>query len=271
MQRSVINCKWVPNITREFSGYTRIPLDGCFGESDTELERLPLEMIGVTILGVSTRMKAPKGIVFFEATASNGKSTILNLIRLLLPSAATCSIPPSDFEKEQSLPTLVRKTANLTDEISNYKSIASDKMKSLITGDIVAAKIVYQPVFNFQLIATHIFAANELPNFKGGVDAGVERRMLVMPFTKTIPEEQRITNLEELIADKEASLLVSGAIKIGSKAYQKGIFNIPASCSAATEQWFKISDPVRELYVEGEIGRQVGQKPKLLKELCKIL
>ena len=57
MQRSVTNCKWVPNITREFSGYTRIPLDGCFGESDTELQRLPLEIIGVTILGVSTRMK----------------------------------------------------------------------------------------------------------------------------------------------------------------------------------------------------------------------
>ena len=158
-------------------------------------------------------MKAPKGIVFFGATASNGKSTILNLIRLLLPRTATCSIPPSDFEKEQSLPTLVRKTANLTDEISNYKSIASDKMKSLITGDIVAAKIVYQPVFNFQLIATHIFATSELPSIKGSVDAGVERRMLVMPFTKTIPEEQRITNLKELIADKEASLLVSEAIK----------------------------------------------------------
>ena len=146
MQRSVINCKWVPNITGEFSGYTRILLDGCFGESDTELQRLLLEIIGVTILGVSTRMKAPKGIVFFGATASNGKSTILNLIRLLLPRTATCSIPPSDFEKEQSLATLVGKTANLTDEISNYKSIASDKMKSLITGDIVAAKIVYQPV-----------------------------------------------------------------------------------------------------------------------------
>lgn len=269
MQRSVINCNWMPNITGELSGYTRILLDGCFGESDTELKRLLLEIIGVTILGVSTRMKAPKGIVFFGATASNGKSTILNLIRLLLPRTATCSIPPSDFEKEQSLATLVGKTANLTDEISTYKSIASDKMKSLITGDIVAAKIVYQPVFNFQPIATHIFATNELPNFKGGVDAGVERRMLVIPFTKTIPEEKRITNLEQLIADKEASFLVSEAINIGSKAYQRGTFDIPASCNAATEQWFKDSDPVREWYAEGEIGRHVGHKPKLLKELYK--
>ena len=269
LQRNVIKCNWLPDITKEFTGYTRVLLDGCFGESDKELKNLLLEIIGVTILGVSTRMKAPKGIVFFGATASNGKSTILSLIRLILPRSATCSIPPSDFEREQSLATLVGKTANLTDEISNHKSIASDKMKSLITGDIVAAKVIYQPVFNFKPIATHIFATNELPNFKGGIDAGVERRMLVIPFNKTIPEEKRITDLDELIADKESSLLVSAAISIGAKAYQRGTFNIPASCKNATEQWFKDSDPVREWHAEGGIGRHVGHKPKLLKELYK--
>ena len=269
LQRNVIKCNWLPEITEQFTGYTRVLLDGCFGESGTELQNLLLEIIGVTILGVSTRMKAPKGIVFFGATASNGKSTILSLIRLILPQSATCSIPPSDFEREQSLATLVGKTANLTDEISNHKFIASDKMKSLITGDIVAAKVIYQPVFNFKPIATHIFATNELPNFKGGVDAGVERRMLVIPFNKTIPEKKRITNLEELIADKEASLLVSAAISIGGRAYQRGTFNIPASCKDATQQWFKDSDPVREWYAEGEMGRHVGRKPKLLKELYK--
>lgn len=269
MQRSVIECNWIPNITGEFAGYTRILFDGCFGESGAGVQNLLLEIIGVTILGVPTQMKAPKGIVFFGPTAGNGKSTLLDLIRLVLPSYATCSIPPSDFEKEQSLATLVGKMANLTDEISTHKSIASDKMKSLITGDIVAAKVVYRPVFNFKPRATHIFATNELPNFKGGVDAGVERRMLVIPFTKTIPEEKRIADLEELIADKEASLLVSAAISIGGKAYQRGTFNIPASCKAATEQWFKDSDPVREWYAEGEIRRHVNHKPKLLKELYK--
>lgn len=269
LQRNVIKCNWLPDITEEFTGYTRVLMDGCFGEPDTELKNLLLEIIGSTILGVSTRMKAPKGIVFFGATASNGKSTILSLIRLILPRSATCSIPPSDFEREQSLATLVGKIANLTDEISNHKSISSDKMKSLITGDIVAAKVVYQPVFNFKPMATHIFATNELPNFKGGVDAGVERRMLVIPFTKTIPEEKRITDLGELIAAKEASSLVSAAILAGGKAYQRGTFNIPASCKAATEQWFKDSDPVREWYAEGEIGRHVNQKPKPLKELYK--
>ena len=62
---------------------------------------------------------------------------------------------------------------------------------------------------------------------------------------------------------------MSEAINIGSKAYQRGTLDIPASCNAATEQWFKDSDPVREWYAEGEIGRHVGHKPKLLKELYK--
>ena len=139
--------------------------------------------------------------------------------------------------------TLFGKMANLTDEISTHKSIASDKMKSLITGDIVAAKVVYRLVFNFKPRATHIFATNALPHFKGGVDAGVERRMLVIPFTKTIPEKERIADLEELIAAEEASSLVSAAILAGSKAYQRGTFDIPALCYAATDQCLRILIP----------------------------
>ncbi len=64
-------------------------------------------------------------------------------------------------------------------------------------------------------------------------------------------------------------MLISVAISIGAKAYQRGTFNIPVSYKNATEQWFKDSDPVREWYAEGEIGRHVDHKPKLLKELYK--
>ena len=30
LQRNVIKCNWLPDITKEFTGYTRVLLDGCF-------------------------------------------------------------------------------------------------------------------------------------------------------------------------------------------------------------------------------------------------
>ena len=40
-------------------------------------------------------------------------------MRQLLPDYATCSIPPADLDKEQSLATLVGCVANLSDELSS--------------------------------------------------------------------------------------------------------------------------------------------------------
>ena len=55
--------------------------------------------------------------------------------------------------------------------------------------------------------AIHVYATNALPNFQGGVDAGVERRMLVVPFNLTIPKEDRVPDIaQKSILKKPASL-----------------------------------------------------------------
>jgi|TARA_B110000908_G_scaffold93484_1_gene110740 P4 family phage/plasmid primase-like protien len=268
-QRACINCEWQPEIPTELYGYTNILFEGCFGQEDQALRRLMLQVIGTALLGISTTIHSPKGFVFFGATASNGKSTILRVIRQLLPDYATCSIPPADFDKEQSLATLVGCMANLSDELSSSKSIASDKMKAVITGDVVSAKVIYKEVFNFAPKAIHVFATNALPTFKGGVDAGVERRMLVVPFDRTIPQEDRIVDIAQKIIAEEASLLVCASLLAGAHVYKNGQFSIPHNCIDATELWFKEADPVREWYEEGGLTKHAAKKPVLLKDLYK--
>ena len=268
-QRACINCDWQPEIPAELNGYTSILFDGCFGQEDQAVRRLMLQVIGTALLGISTSIHSPKGFVFFGATASNGKSTILKVIRQLLPDYATCSIPPADFDKEQSLATLVGCMANLSDELSSSKSIASDKMKAVITGDVVSAKVIYKEVFNFTPKAIHVYATNALPTFKGGVDAGVERRMLVVPFNLTIPKEDRIADIAQKIIAEEASQLVCASLLAGAHVYKNGQFSIPHNCIDATELWFKEADPVREWYEEGGLTKHVNKKLVLLKDLYK--
>lgn len=266
-QRAYIECDWQPESSTEFSGYTKILFDGCFGQTNTELKQLILDIIGTALLGTSTRIHSPTGFIFFGATASNGKSTILKVIRGLLPDYATCSIPPADLDKEQSLATLVGRLANLSDELSAMRAIASDKMKAVITGDVVSAKIIYKPVFSFTPRAIHIFAANMLPAFKGGIDAGVERRMQVIPFDQQIPKSGRITDIDKRIITLESSHLVSAAIKAGAHVFKSGQYKIPLACTHATETWFREADPIREWYEDGALDKHVRDKPVLIKEL----
>ena len=55
--------------------------------------------------------------------------------------------------------------------------------------------------------AIHVYATNALPNFQGGVDAGVERRILVVPFNLTISKEDRVPDIaQKIILKKPASL-----------------------------------------------------------------
>ena len=268
-QRHIIKAEWVPNVCGELSGYTKILFDGFFGDSDNTLRNLILEIIGTILLGIGTNLKAPKAIVLFGPTASNGKSTLLKLIRRLLPEASICSVSPADFEKEQNLAVLIGKKANLSDELSSSKSIASDKMKAVVTGDEIIAKLLYKNPINFMPKAVHIFATNMLPNFVGGVDLGVERRMLVIPFDNTILEQDRIPDIVDQIIEKEGNYLLSEAVLAGTKVLKNGAYTIPKQCKEATEQWLKEADPVREWYLDGGLNRHVHHAGESLTDLYK--
>ena len=268
-QRHIIDAEWNPNICGEPSGYTKTLFDGFFGSEDNELRNLVMEVIGTIILGTGTNLKSPKAIVLFGPTASNGKSTLLKLIRQLLPKNAVCSVSPADFEKEQNLATLIGKKANLSDELSSSKSIASDKMKAVVTGDDVIAKVLYKNPINFTPKAVHMFATNMLPNFIGGVDLGVERRMLVIPFDNTILEQDRIPNIVDIVMQKEGNYLLSEAVLAGVGVLKSGSYTIPRHCQEATEQWLKEADPVREWYLDGGLNRHIRQKSESLQTLYK--
>ena len=268
-QRSIIAADWAPHLCGELGGYTRKLFDGCFGEADTALRQLILEVIGTTILGIGTRISAPKAFVLHGQTANNGKSRILKLIRGLLPWESVCSIPPADLDQPQSLAALVGCAANLSDELSSSRSIASDKMKAVITGDDVSAKVIYREVFKFTPRATHVFATNGLPTFHGGVDAGVERRMVVIPFNRTIPENERIADIAERILANEASILVSTCILAGAAVYKNNHYQIPPDCLRATADWFSEADPVREWLEDGGLTRVVGVQVLDLRTLYK--
>ena len=254
-QRFCVSAEWHPGASVLPSCLTERFFSGIWSGRGTAIEgrRLLEEILGVTLAGLSTELKSPKAFVLHGSSAANGKSQFIQLLQGILPSSAHSAISPSDMGKEQFLADLVGKTANLANELSSVKVISSDKMKAVISGDIVSAKRVYQPVFQFAPRALHVFTANVLPSFQGGLDEGIRRRFVVVPFTESIPESKRVPEIAKRILEHEKEAILSLAVVGAARILVSGVYSISKAMEQATEEWFHDADNLMGWIDEGGI------------------
>lgn len=220
-------------------------LTGSFkGDPDGEAKcALLAEVCGAAALGYATRLMQPRAVVLHGKTAENGKSQVLELARGLLPESAICSVPASKMGDERHVIGLVGKLLNASDELSP-EAIASDTFKAVVTGDPIEGRDVYKSRVEFRSLAQNLFAANQLPSFKGGVDRGVQRRLLLITFTRSIPLEERIEDIGKRIAAEEADLLLAWAVEGASRLIRQRNFAIPECCNRELLEWVLSEDPV---------------------------
>ena len=128
-------------------------------------------------------------------------------------------------------------------------------MKTVISGDVVSAKRVYRPVFQFVPQALHIFTANILPSFNDGVDEGIRRRFVVLPFTEQIPESKRIPNIAGQILQNEKTAILKLAVEGAARLVESGQYSIPQSILDETEEWFQEADNLRGWLEDGGLEK----------------
>jgi putative DNA primase/helicase len=145
---------------------------------------------------------------------------------------------------ERYLPWLIGKHLNAADELSGASAIASDAFKAIVTGEPVTGRDVYRPAVTFRPVAQHVFCTNSLPSFAGGMDRGVQRRLLVIPFNRVIPKEERIERIGQIIGEEEADLVLGWAVEGASRLIRQRDFTIPISSDEALKHWLSTADPV---------------------------
>jgi P4 family phage/plasmid primase-like protien len=220
-------------------------LDGIFRGDAEAADKVVLlsEICGSAALGYATQLIQPRAIILVGQRAENGKSQVLDLARGLLPPNAICSVPAGRMGDERHIIGLIGKLLNATDELS-ATAIASDTFKSVVTGEPVQGRDVYKSRVEFRSVAQNLFATNNLPPFQGGMDRGVQRRLLVIPFNRLIPIEERVENIGKRITQEEADLLLAWAVEGASRLIRQRNFTIPASCKQALADWIFGADPV---------------------------
>ena len=221
-------------------------LRGCFlGDPDaTDKINLLAEVAGAAVLGRGTHLMKPKAIVLKGITAENGKSQIVDVIRGLLPVNATSAIPLGKFNDDKFTIGLIGKLLNASDELTSAAAVASDAFKQIITGEPITSRDVYRSATTFRPVAQHLYATNDLPSFKGGMDRGVQRRLLVLTFNRKIPEAERKENIGTRIATEETDLLLDWAVKGAQRLLKQRYFTEPPSSSVALQDWLYGTDPV---------------------------
>ena len=117
--------------------------------------------------------------------------------------------------------------------------LAAERVKALTGGDPITARHLYAQPFTFQPSHTTWLLTNHRPRVDDDGDA-IWRRLLLVPFTVTIPEHERDPELGhrlELEADGILAWIVQGAAD-----YLAHGLNPPASVRAATDEYRQTED-----------------------------
>ncbi|QND53435.1 hypothetical protein HB779_17235 [Phyllobacterium sp. 628] len=221
---------------------------GAFKGDPDEEDKINLvgEILGAAALGLATRMPQPKAFVFLGETASNGKSTIASLLSCLLPAGSVSAIPPAAFSDERRIVNLAGKAANVADELS-AAAIAGETFKAAITGNPIEGRDLYRSAVTFIPRALHCFTTNTLPRFNGGLDRGLQRRLVVLTFNRPIPEKEIIPDISDHIRNSELDLLLGFAIAGAQRLMKNRAYTIPQSSKEALQGWLLL-DPVNEWF-----------------------
>jgi phage/plasmid-associated DNA primase len=220
-------------------------LDGVFkGDADASDKRKALaETAGSAAVGYGHKLRQPKAVILAGEMAENGKSQVLDAIRGLLPASAIASVSASKFGDERFIIGLRGKHLNATDELSGA-AIASDVFKAVITGNPVSGRDVYRSAIEFRPVAQHVFAVNRLPTFSGGMDRGVQRRLLPITFNRVIPVNERIEDIGQRIGQEEPDLILAFAVAGAERLIRQRGFTVPLSSKEALQQWLYRDNPV---------------------------
>jgi P4 family phage/plasmid primase-like protien len=241
-------------------------LGGIFaGDDDADDKtRLLAEVAGSAALGYATKLLQPRAVILKGETAENGKSQVLDLIRGMLPPSAIASVTAARMGDERHIIGLVGKLLNASDELSSAVAIASDTFKAIVTGEPVQGRDVYKSRIEFRPQAQHLFATNTLPLFQGGMDRGVQRRLLVVAFNRVIPSEERVEAIGRRIGQEEPDLLLAWAVEGAARLIRQKGFTTPATSRTAMNDWLFGADPVLAWLAERVRTRQmVGHGPRV--------
>jgi len=165
-------------------------------EGNIELEKFVQRMLGYALTGVTSE----HAMFFAHGTGANGKSVLASTVAGILGDYHTTA----PIETFVASPVGERHPTDLAGlrgarlvtaiETEEGRRWAETKLKSLTGGDRIAARFMRQDFFEFLPVFKLLVADNHKPALRC-VDEAIRRRLYLIPFAVTIPENERDKDL----------------------------------------------------------------------------
>ncbi|MGX9431773.1 phage/plasmid primase, P4 family [Bradyrhizobium sp. LeoA1S1] len=199
-------------------------------------------MAGYALTG-STREHA---LFFLYGTGANGKSTFINAITACVGEyhkvAPIETFTASNTERHPTELAGLRGARLVTSvETEEGRRWAEAKIKQLTGGDPVAARFMRQDFFEYIPQFKLMIAGNHKPGLRS-VDEAIRRRFNLIPFTVTIPPEERDPELVEKLKAELPGILAWSVD--GTVAWHKSGLNPPEVVTAATAEYLEAEDAI---------------------------
>jgi putative DNA primase/helicase len=179
---------------------------------------------------------------------ANGKSTFLQLLRMMLGEENVCTIPLHDLEASSfARSSLYGKLANIYPDLSDRALKSTGYFKMLTGGDTVSAEYKFRDRFEFQNYAKLIFSCNKVPESPDDTTAFF-RRWNIINFPNQFPEGDPKTDpniLEKLTSEEELSGFFNWALEGLERLLKNGRFSTGKTIEETREQYIRASDPVK--------------------------
>ena len=192
------------------------------------------------------RGDAADALFFGFGTGGNGKGVFLNTLTGIMGGYAAVA-PMETFTASVSdrHPTdlaMLRGARLVTaQETEEGRRWAEAKIKALTGGDPITARFMRQDFFTFAPTFKLFVAGNHKPGLRG-VDEAIRRRMHLIPFTVTIPPNERDRKLTEKLRTEWPGIL-AWAIE-GCQHWQRIGLAPPKAVLDATDQYLEAEDTI---------------------------
>lgn len=215
-------------------------------------------------LGYSLTGSTKEEVLFFPyGTGANGKSKFMNAAAGAVGSyhenaametfiASKYDHHPADLAKLRGARLV---TANETEEGRRW---SESKIKAITGGDPISARFMRQDFFTYKPECKLWVVGNHKPGLRN-VDYAMRRRMNLIPFTVTIPEQERDRDLEEKLKAEWPIILrwmIEGCIE-----WQEHGLTPPGVVKAATDEYLAEEDVFGQWLAECcDVERKVEER-----------
>lgn len=218
--------------------------------NDRKLMRYIRKCIGYSLTG-----ETKEQVFFFchGASGSNGKSTLINLIRDLLGDYGrhtptdTLMVKQYDnaISNDQARLAGVRMVTAV--EANFNRHLDEAKLKAMTGGEKITARFMRQEFFEFTPAFKLWFVANDRPRVRG-TDTAMWRRIRVIPFNVKIPDAEIDKDLPAKLR-AEWSGILAWAVR-GCLTWQKEGLVPPPAIQQASKDWADAADHLKRFVGE---------------------